>query len=79
MKMAKKRKTYEFLVINLIHVLALTVVVNRARSPKLWAIAHEKGHKAQKGEFLVINLRHVSGFMVVVNGPQTHKTMGNNS
>src|SRR3954465_12385670 len=53
MKMAIKCKKYEFLVINLKH-------VNHPGTPKLWAIAHENGHKSQKDEFLVITLKHVT-------------------
>jgi hypothetical protein len=48
MNMAIKRENDEFLVINLKHVLGLTVVVNRPRTPELWAIAHENGHKERK-------------------------------
>ena len=48
MKMAKKRENDEFFVITLKHVSSLTVVVKRHRTPKLWLIAHENGHKARK-------------------------------
>ena len=40
MKTSIKGKIYEFLVITLKH-------VNRHGAPKLWAIAHENGHKTQ--------------------------------
>ena len=48
MNMAIKHVIDEFLVINLKHVLGLTIVVNRPRIPKLWVIAHENGHKERK-------------------------------
>ena len=46
--MAIKRENDEFLVINLKHVSGLMVVVNRRRTPKLWAIDHENVHKERK-------------------------------
>ena len=48
MKTAIKRENDKFLVIYLKHVLGLTVVLNRLRTPKPWAIAHENGHKTRK-------------------------------
>ena len=41
MKTSIKRKNDDFLVIPLKH-------VNRLGTPKLWAIAHQNGHKTQK-------------------------------
>ena len=46
--MAIKHENDEFLVINLEHVSVLMVIVNRHRTPKLWAIAHENIHKERK-------------------------------
>ena len=45
MKMTIKHENAEFLVITLKHVSFLKVVVNRPRTIKLWAIAHENGQK----------------------------------
>jgi hypothetical protein len=39
------------------------------RTPKLWAIALENGHKRKKDEFLVISLKHVLRVMGLVNHP----------
>jgi hypothetical protein len=49
MKMTIKHENDDFLVINLKNVLGLKVDVNRPGTPKLWAIAHENGHKTRKG------------------------------
>jgi hypothetical protein len=48
MKTALKRKNGEFLVMPLKHVLSVMGLVNHPGTPKLWAIAHEKGPKTQK-------------------------------
>ena len=53
MKTTIRRKNEEFLLTPLKH-------VNRPRTPKLWAVTHENGHKTQKDEFLVITLKHVN-------------------
>ena len=46
MKTTIKPENYEFLVISLKNVAGLTVIINRPRTPKLWAIAHENGHES---------------------------------
>jgi hypothetical protein len=56
MKMALKYKNDEFLVTPLRNVLSLTGLVNQPRTPKLWAIAHENGHKHKNNEFFGIPL-----------------------
>src|SRR4051812_6613198 len=48
MKMTIKHENDEFLGIALKHVPGLKVFVNRPRIPKLWAIAHENGHKTRE-------------------------------
>ena len=48
MKTAIKRENDEFLVISFQHVLGRKVTVNRPRTPKLCAIAHENGHKTRE-------------------------------
>ena len=68
-----KRENDMFLVITLKLVSGLTVVVNRPGSPKLWAIANEKGIKRENDEFFIITLKHVSGLTVVENRPTTPK------
>jgi hypothetical protein len=47
-KNGHKRKNDEFLVMSLKHVLCVMGLVYHPRTPKLWAIAHENGPKAQK-------------------------------
>jgi hypothetical protein len=59
MKMVLKRKNYEFLVMPLKHVLCVMGLINHLGTPKLWAIAHENGHKHKKDEFLVMSRKHV--------------------
>src|SRR3954470_17031093 len=51
MKTVVKCENDEFLVITFKHVSGLTVGVNRPSIPKLWAIAHENGHKTRKRQF----------------------------
>src|SRR3954471_19118895 len=48
MKMARKQENDEFMVISFQHVSGRKVTVNRPRTPKLWAIAHENGHKTRE-------------------------------
>jgi hypothetical protein len=56
MKISLKCKNYEFLVMALKHVLSVMGLVNHPGTPKLWAIAHEKGQKHKIDEFLVMSL-----------------------
>jgi hypothetical protein len=67
------------------HVLSVMGLVNHPGIPKLWAIAHEKGHNHKNDEFLVMSLKHVLTVMGLVhyrrtpklgaheNGPKTQK------
>jgi hypothetical protein len=48
-------------------------LVNHPGTPKLWAIAHENGHKRKNDEFLVMSLKHVLSVMGLVNHPRTPK------
>src|SRR3954468_22540223 len=64
MKTSTKRENNECLVITLKH-------VNRLGTPKLWAIAHENGHKTCKWRVFGHALKHVSGLMVILNRPGT--------
>jgi hypothetical protein len=86
MKMALKRKNDEFLVTRLKNVLSLMGLVNHPRTPKLWVIAHENGHKHKYDDFFghasqtctVIDLVNHSGTpklwaMAHENGPKMQK------
>jgi hypothetical protein len=73
MKMALDRKSDEFLVMPLKHVLSVLGLVNHPGTPKLWSIAHENGHKRKNDEFLVMSLKHVLGVVDLVNHPETPK------
>jgi hypothetical protein len=73
MKTALKRKNDEFLVMPLKHVLSVMGLVNHPGTLKLWAIAHENGHKHKNDEFLVMSLKHVLGVIDLVNHPETPK------
>jgi hypothetical protein len=42
-------------------------LVNRPRTTKLWAIAHENGHKYKNVEFWDMPLKHVVSVMGLVN------------
>jgi hypothetical protein len=46
-------------------------LVNQPGTPKLWAIAHENGHKRKKN--FVMPLKHVQSIMGLVNHPGTTK------
>jgi hypothetical protein len=59
MKMALKRKKDEFLVMPLKHVLSVMDLVSHLGIPKLWAVAHENGHRRKKEEFFVVHLQNV--------------------
>jgi hypothetical protein len=61
------------LVVPVKHVLSVMVLVNHPRTPKLWVIAHEKGHKRQNNKFLVMSLKHVLSVMGLVDHPGTPK------
>jgi hypothetical protein len=71
--MAIKCKNDEFLVTPLKNVLSVIGPVNHPGTPKLWAIAHENGHKHKNNEFWVMPLKHVLSVMGLVNHPETLK------
>jgi hypothetical protein len=48
-------------------------LVNHPGTPKLWAIAHENGHKHKNDEFLVMPLKYVLSVMGLVNHLGTAK------
>jgi hypothetical protein len=48
-------------------------LVNHPGTPKLWAIAHENGHKCNNDEFSVMPLKHVVSVMGLDNHPSTPK------
>src|SRR3954468_8656425 len=73
MKTAIKQENDEFLVIYFQHVSGRKVTVNRPRTPKLWAVAHENGIKCENGEFLVISLKHVRVLSRHANPAKTEK------
>jgi hypothetical protein len=54
--MALKRKNDEFSVMPLKNILSVMGLVNHLETTKLWAIAHENGHKRKIDEFFGIPL-----------------------
>ena len=60
--MTIKHENDEFLVITLKHVSFLKVVVNHPVTLKLWAMAHENGHKNAKTMSFWSYLSNMSGF-----------------
>jgi hypothetical protein len=54
MKTALKRKNDEFFVTPLKHVLTVMGLVDHPETPKLSAIAHEKGHKHKNYKFFFV-------------------------
>jgi fatty-acid desaturase len=67
MKMDRNAKMMSFW--SLKHVLSFMGLVNHPGTPKLWAIAHENGHKRKNDEFLVMPLKHVLSVIGLVNHP----------
>jgi hypothetical protein len=55
------------------HVISVMGLVNHPKTPKLWEIAHENGHKRKNDEFLVMSLKNVLSVMGLVNHPITPK------
>ena len=77
MQTAIKRENDEFFGHSLKHVSGVTLVVNRPKAPKPWAITHEKSQNTRNDEFFGHSIKHVSGVRVVVNRLEIPKTMGN--
>ena len=71
--MTIKHENDEFLVRTLKHVSFLKVGVNRPKTIKLWAIAHENSHKTGKLRILVIYLKHVRVLLRHANPTRTQK------
>jgi hypothetical protein len=71
MKTALKRKNDEFLVTPLKHVLTVMGLVDHLETPKLWAIAHEKGHKFKNNKVFfcdsALNIQTII-FLVILHG-----------
>jgi hypothetical protein len=70
MKMVPKCKHDEFFVMPLKRVSSVMDLVNHPGTPKLWAIAHENGHKRKNNEFLFMPLKHILSVMGLVNHPE---------
>jgi hypothetical protein len=47
--------------------------INHPGTPKLWAIAHENGHKRKYDKFLFMPLKHVLSVIGLVNHPGNPK------
>jgi hypothetical protein len=71
--MAIKAKTMSFFGIPLKHVLSFMGPIDHPETPKLWAIAHENGHKHKNDEFVIMPLKHVLSVMDLVNHSRTPK------
>ena len=67
MKTGIKRENDEFLVISFQHVSGRKVIVNRPRTPKQWAVAHEMAIKHDNYEFLVIYLKNITALTCLAN------------
>jgi hypothetical protein len=79
MKMALKRQKDEFLVTPLKHVLSVMGVVDHPGTPKLWAIAHENGHKRKNNKFFRHSSLKYTDCHIPYKSPQNPKSMGNSS
>ena len=76
MKTALKRENDKFLAMTLKPDSGLTFLINRPRTPKLWAIAHENGSKRENDKFSAMTLKPVSSLTRLVNHPRTPKLLG---
>jgi hypothetical protein len=79
MKTALKRKNDDFLVTPLKHVLTVMGLVDHPETPKLWAIAHGKGHKHKNNKFFGHSSLKCTDCHIPYNSPQNRKTIGNSS
>jgi hypothetical protein len=79
MKMALKRQKDEFLVMPLKHVLSVMGVVDHPGTPKLWAIAHENGHKRKNDNFFCHSSLKCTDYHIPCKSPRNPKSMGNSS
>ena len=77
MKTDIKSKKDKFFVIISSIVPGLTLVVNRPRTPNIWSIAHENGHKAQKGRVFGHESETCNWSHYRCKSPKKPKTMGN--
>jgi hypothetical protein len=73
MKTSLKCKNDKFLVMPLKTILGVMGLVNHTGTPKLWAIAHENGHKRKNEEFFIIPLENVQTVIFLVNLHETPK------
>ena len=73
MKTALKGENDKFLAMTLKLVSGLTCLVNRPRTSKLWAIAHENGSKRENDKFSAMTLKPVSGPVGLGNRPRSPK------
>jgi hypothetical protein len=79
MKTTLKYKNYEFLVIPLKHVLSVMGLVDHPGTPKLWAIAHENGHKCKNGKFFCHSSLKSIDCHIPCKSPWNPKIMVNSS
>ena len=73
MKTTLKRENDKFLAMNLKPISGRTGLVNRPKTPKLWAIAQENGPKREKDKFSTMTLKPVYGPTCLLNRPRTPK------
>ena len=77
--MTIKHENDEFLVRTLKHVSFLKVAVNRPKTIKLWAIAHENSHKTRNMQVLVHISPACKGAYEACKSVWNPKTVGNSS
>src|SRR3954465_4090392 len=73
MKTTIKRENNEFLVITLKHVSGLTSHANRPGTRKIWAIAHENGHKTRKLQVFGPNSQTCIGSLKPRKSPRNYE------
>src|SRR3954467_13594587 len=76
MKTTIKRENDEFLVITLKHVSGLTSHANRPGTRKIWAIAHENGHKTRKLQVFGPNSQTCIGSLKPRKSPRNSENCG---
>jgi hypothetical protein len=77
MKRALKHKNNEFLPLK--NILSVMGLVNHPGTQKLWAIAHENGHKRKNDEFFWHSSLKCIDYHIPCKSPRNPKTVGNSS
>ena len=71
MKMTLKRENDKFSTMTLKPLSGPICLINRPKTPKLWAITHENDSKRENDKFSAMTLKPLSGPIGLGNGPRS--------